>query len=401
MDFLPSLPFDIGYFGRLATLLLAAVVLAEFGQRWLRLPRITGYVVAGMLLGPSVLGWVPVSEARTLRPLAMLGLGLLLFELGSRVNLGWIRHNPWLLARSLAESTITFAAVFFFLGLFDFSVAVRTTVAAITVPTGAAIVMRVVAETRARGQMTEQLLLLTALNTIYGILLLKVGFFLFHFDKQDNWITAVLHPLYVASGSLLLAVGTAFAVILIQRLHLRRESERFVMILAVVLLATALSTILKLSTPLALLLGGIVLRTYSPRLQVFPEHMGTAGAVVVVMFFVLMGTSLDPSYLFAGGAIAIGLVVVRALAKFLGVIAVFGDRGLTPMKATTLGVAMLPMSSISTLHGYEVAGLFPQVATPVLTLILGMAVVMDLVGPIATQRALNVARETAAPEVWR
>lgn len=401
MDFLPALPLDLGYYGRLATLLLAAVILAETGQRLLALPRITGYVVAGLLLGPSLLAWIPASEAATLRPLAMLGLGLLLFELGSRVNLGWIRNNPWLLARSLAESTITFLAVFLFLSPFDLSVAVRATVAAISVPTGAAIVMRVVAETRARGQMTEQLLLLTALNTIYGILLLKICFLLLHFDKDDDLLTTVLHPLYVACGSLLLAIATAFAVIHAQKLQLRRESERFVMILAVVLLATALAAMLKLSTPLALLLGGILLRTYSPRLQIFPEHMGTAGAVVVVMFFVLMGASLDLDHIIAGGALAIGLVLVRAAAKFIGAVAVFGDRGLSPRKAMTLGAAMLPMSSISTLHGYEVAGLFPEIAAPVLGLVLGMAVVMDLLGPIATQRALQLAKETAAPDVWR
>lgn len=401
MEFLPALPFEIGYYGRLATLLLAAVMLAEIGQRFLALPRITGYVSAGLLLGPSLLAWIPAAEAATLRPIAMLGLGLLLFELGSRVNLGWVRSNPWLLARSLAESTITFIAVFAFLSVFDYSVAVRATVAAIAVPTGAAIVMRVVAESRARGQMTEQLLLLTALNTIYGILLLKVCFLLLHFDKDDDLVTTVLHPLYIACGSLLLAVGTAFAVIFTQNLHLRRESERFVMILAVVLLATALAAALKLSTPLALLLGGILLRTYSPRLQIFPEHMGTAGAVVVVLFFVLMGTSLDLDYVLAGGALAIGLVLVRGAAKFIGAVAVFGDRGLTPHKATALGIAMLPMSSISTLHGYEVAGLFPEIAAPVLGLVLGMAVIMDLLGPIATQRALQSAKETAAPDAWR
>lgn len=401
MEFLPPLPFEIGYYGRLATLLLAAVILAEIGQRFLSLPRITGYVSAGLLLGPSLLAWIPAAEAATLRPIAMLGLGLLLFELGSRVNLGWVRSNPWLLARSLAESTITFVAVFAFLSFFDFSVAVRATVASIAVPTGAAIVMRVVAETKARGQMTEQLLLLTALNTIYGILLLKVCFLLLHFDKDDDLVITILHPLYIACGSLLLAVGTAFAIIFTQKLHLRRESERFVMILAVVLLATALAAALKLSTPLALLLSGILLRTYSPRLQIFPEHMGTAGAVVVVLFFVLMGTSLDLDYVVAGGTLAIGLVLVRGAAKFVGAVAVFGDRGLTPHKATALGIAMLPMSSISTLHGYEVAGLFPEIAAPVLGLVLGMAVIMDLLGPIATQRALHSAKETAAPDAWR
>jgi len=110
MNFPLALPFEIDAFGRVALLLIVAIASAEICERWLRLPRLIGYVLAGLLLGPSVLGWVPPSITGDLRPLLLLGLGLLLFELGSRVDLRWLRHNPMLIVSSLVESGLTFAA---------------------------------------------------------------------------------------------------------------------------------------------------------------------------------------------------------------------------------------------------------------------------------------------------
>lgn len=395
MDFLPALPLDLGFYGRLAALLAAAVALAELGERILHLPRITGYLLAGMLLGPGGLGWIPPSEAGALRPLAMLGLGLLLFELGSRVNLGWLRNNPMLLLTSLVESSLTFAAVYGLLAILEVPLALRVTVAAIAVPTGPAVIMRIVADSRARGQVTERLLMLTGLNTIYGVLLLTFAYVLLHLEGTQDVAMAVAHPLYVACGSLLLATGVAVCTGWAMRYRLRRENERFVLVLAIVLIAAALGNAFKLSTPLALLLGGMFLRSFSQRLHIFPEHMGTAGAVVVVMLFALIGATLDPQHLLAGGALGLGVLGVRALSKAVGAALVSLPGGLPPRKATALGLALLPISNLSLLQAYDIAALYPRLGGQLLTMIVSTIVVMELLGPIATQFALRHAGETS------
>src|SRR5690348_13362014 len=114
MDFLPSLPEQFDTFGRVALLLLAAIGLAELGHR-VHLPRLTGYVLAGVLLGPGVLGWAPPSISGELRPLMLLGLGLLLFELGSQVDWHWLGDNKLLIVSSLSEAGLTFGGVYAFL----------------------------------------------------------------------------------------------------------------------------------------------------------------------------------------------------------------------------------------------------------------------------------------------
>src|SRR5438067_4422998 len=77
----------------------------EFGQRWTGLPRISFYGLAGFLLAAPQLGVLPATGTDggrgTAWLLADVGFGLILFELGYRINLRWLRTNPWIGATSL------------------------------------------------------------------------------------------------------------------------------------------------------------------------------------------------------------------------------------------------------------------------------------------------------------
>ena len=387
-------PFEIDAFGRIALLLIASIAGAEICQRWLSLPRLIGYVLAGLIMGPSVLGWVPQSITGGMRPLLLLGLGLLLFELGSRVDLRWLRHNPMLLVSSLVESTFTFTATYIFLGWFDLAMATRVTVAAIAVSTSPSVVMRVVAENNARGQLTERLMLMTALNSLYAILLLKVSVGLVHLDRDAGLLQVFGHPAYIAFGSLLLALGLSYGIHLASFSLLRRESERFTLVLALVLLGATLADQLGLSVPMALLCGGMILRAMSQRLQLFPEHFGVTGALLVIILFTLTGVALDPRHILVGGSMSIGLLLIRGLAKYLGAYLSAGLGGLAPKKAGWLGVALLPMSSLAVLQAYAVAGLYADFGNDVLSIVLGAVLIMELLGPVATQIALRRSGET-------
>ncbi|HRE18034.1 MAG TPA: cation:proton antiporter [Rhodocyclaceae bacterium] len=397
MSFLPTLPAEIDAFARVALLLISAIAFAQLGERYLRLPRLTGYVLAGLVMGPSMLNLTPLSVTGDLRPLMLLGLGLLLFELGSRVNLRWLQANPMLLASSLIESGATFAATYAFLAVFDFPRATCISVAAIAVSTSPTVIMRIVAENNARGQMTQRLLLLSALNCLYAILLLNAGVAFVHFSQNANPLEAIGHPLYVVCGSFLLAAAIAYGIHRIRFSRIQRESERFTLVIAIVLLATTVADHFGLSVPMALLCGGILLRTVSQRLHLFPEHFGSAGALLVVILFALTGVALDPQQLAIGGAMSIGLLLIRAAAKYCGgwLSAVRG--GLAPNKAAWLGLALLPMSSQAVLHAYEVANLYPNFGDDIFSIILGAVLVMELIGPIIVQLALRRAGETSAP----
>lgn len=92
--------------------LVLAWLAGELGHRWLSLPRISSYGIVGFLLAAGQAGVLPEVRGGTMALLANVAFGLILFELGYRINLAWLRANPWLGLTSVVESACTFYAVF-------------------------------------------------------------------------------------------------------------------------------------------------------------------------------------------------------------------------------------------------------------------------------------------------
>src|SRR5438093_11595814 len=119
-DFLPAGPPEANSFTLFGLLLLAGLIGGWIASRTRVLPSITGYIAVGFLLGPGGLGWLTEGALRDARVFVDISLGLVVFELGRRLDLRWARHDRWLLPSGLAESLLSFAAVFVLLRSFGF-----------------------------------------------------------------------------------------------------------------------------------------------------------------------------------------------------------------------------------------------------------------------------------------
>ena len=94
--------------------LVVGLLLGEWLHAHARWPKVIGYVLAGILFGPSALGWISIEALAQARPIADAALGLLMMEVGRRLDLGWLRRNPELLRSTLADITLSFALIFIF-----------------------------------------------------------------------------------------------------------------------------------------------------------------------------------------------------------------------------------------------------------------------------------------------
>ena len=140
LGFLPDFPLAASPLVLFGLLLIAGAIGGEVVRRVLRLPRIVGYVLIGMLLGPSgfnVLDSNLVSDAWIFVEIA---LGLVLFDLGRRLHFTWLRNDPWLAATGALESTLTFGFLYFALTVFGVQPIYAAAAAAVGVSTAPAVV---------------------------------------------------------------------------------------------------------------------------------------------------------------------------------------------------------------------------------------------------------------------
>ncbi len=393
LNFLPQLPPVFGRTFLVGTLLLAGLLGGELARRALGLPRIVGYVLAGMLLGPQVSGVLGPEALGNARVLIDLSLGLIVFELGHRLDFQWLRRNRWLFAAAIAESVFCFWAIYAALLAFGFAPLLAASAAAIGTATSPAVVLLVAHELRAAGQVTERMLLLTAVNSVFAYVALTLLLPFLHLEHAMGWSLAVLHPLYLLGGSLLTGVLFSLVLLWLSRWVGKRDDRQFILLVALVVLAVGLARSLNLSVVLALITLGILARNLDRRHVLLPLRFGYGGQLFFVILFVLTGASLQFAPLASVGLAVAAFIGARFAGKALALLALGRLSGVSAANAGLLSVALLPMSGLALVMVLDTAALYPGFGGELAAVVLSAVAVLEILGPIATQFALKRAGE--------
>jgi Kef-type K+ transport system membrane component KefB len=363
----------------------------ELAHRWTGVPRISAYGVAGFLAGNlAVRVQGPIDHSPFLL-LANLGFGLILFELGYRINLRWLRTNPWILATSLAESAATFAAVWLAAAWYGAPALSCALIGALAMATSPAGLVRVLNEEGAAGQVGERALHLSALNCVTAVFVfnLIVGFKIF--QTSGDLLHAAGASLLVLALSGLLGALAGVLVPLWQRMVGSRDAT-LAFALAVLLLVAA-THVLKLSPVLAALCFGLTARHRRSALGVAQRNFGALGDLLSVVLFVFAASTLSWEHVGEGLVLGALLVLVRMAAK-VGVCAAFAHvSGISVRKGALSGLALAPLAVFAVLMIEQTRRLgveFNYSMAP----IAAIAMLLQVLGPMITQRALAWADET-------
>ena len=391
--FLPKAPFvsQVTTFGLLLAL---GLLVGEALRRYTALPRITGYVATGALLGPEASGLMSGDLLFELRLLVDLAIGIVVFELGFRLNFEWLQRNRWLFVAAMAESLLCFWAIFGVLAAFGFRPLLAAMAAAIGTATSPAVIMLLASDLRAEGQVTERMLLFTAVNTVFAYVALGLLLPFLHFEHGAGFETAVAHPLYVFAGSVLLGYVACRLLLWTARWLGKREARQFVLLVAFVVITIGLAHSLKLSVAVAVLTLGMLARNRDRARSLLPVRFGPGGELFYVILFVLTGASLEFQALEVAAAAAVAaFILCRFAGKALAVLAFAPLSGIGYRAGGWLAVTLLPLSGQAVTMVRDTVTLYPSFGRELAAIVLSAVVVLELVGPIAAQFALRRAGE--------
>ena len=316
ISFLPEWPPTWPTAVAVAVLALFAAAAGEVAARWVRVPRLLGYLAAGALFGAGgyVLQLLKIEELpiRTMQFSMNFAAAVILFDVGQRVSFGWVRRNPALLVASVLESGLTFVAVYLVMQALDDRTAGggadrgdqhvdvasgrsrRHAGAARAGPGDRAHVVADGAEFDLRGGAVDAAARVGAcpdprragrLSTASGVL-----------DR----------------GSLALAAIGARVFLWVVGFVGRDRAAQIMVMLAVVWIVFASAVALKLSPLLTLLACGAFVRTFDQQRLLARTDIGLASGVALALFFALSAAVVDGRVLFAAWLPALALVVVRA-----------------------------------------------------------------------------------------
>lgn len=366
--------------------------------RYVRLPNVTAYLIAGVLLGP-VFGVLDVNATSSLSIISDVALGFIAYSIGAEFKLSYLKNigiKPIVI--TCFESA--FASLVVFLALFAIRqpLPVSLTLAAIAAATAPAATLMVIRQYKAKGPVCSMLLPVVAMDDATGLILYAVlSNLAISLDRKGTQLSAVsllLMPLVQIILSLLLGVVIGFVLSLVLRFFHSR-GNKLALTLCAVFLGVGLSApnVLNLSSLLVCMMIGATMVNLCHDSTAMLEQCDRFTPPLFMLFFVLSGAGLDFSVLTTVGLVGVIYVIARVAGKVLG--ATLGavvekcDRniirylGLTliPQAGVAIGMARLAMQDL------------PEYGAIINAVVLAGTLVYELTGPVITKTALLKAGE--------
>ncbi len=383
----------------------------------LHLPAVTGYLVAGLLLGPFCIGafGIPgvgfrsLSEVEGFSILTQTALGFIAFSMGNEFRLSQLRSmGKKAITIGIVQAVVTTALVDLVLVgvhlLFPqlISLPAAITLGAIASATAPAATLMVVRQYKADGPLTRLLMLVVAIDDAVGLLLFSVSFGVASALEHGavNVIGVVVEP--IVEIVLSLALGALMGVLLDQvERFFHSRSKRMTISVAFVMLTVGLSMIKFHIGPVhcgfSLLLVCMMTGTvFCNVCDTSEELMGRVDGWTVplnVLFFVISGAELDLQILASPVTLIVGVIYIlsRSFGKYVGA---YGSCKAVHCSAAItkhLGITLLPQAGVALGMALTASALADGAL--VRNVVLFSVLVYELVGPALTKRSLTLAGE--------
>ena len=365
------------------------------------LPNVTGYILAGVLIGPCVLNLIPETVQNGMDFVTDVALAFIAFGVGKYFKLGRLRKNGRsVLILTVFESLIAALLVFLVMAfVFRLPIPFSLLLGAIGSATAPASTIMTIRQYKAKGQFVDILLQIVALDDAVALLAFSVCAAIAQAMEGGGGISpkAVLLP--ILWNLLALAAGALAGFLLHKLIGENRSSQhRLVLVTALLLSITGFCTALDISPLLACMVMGAVYINVSGNKKVFKQVNGFTPPIQL-LFFVLSGMRMDLTALKAAGLIGVVYFLVRIIGKYAGAWlgAVLGKVSV-PIRRY-LGLALIPQAGVSI--GLALLGqrILPAESGALLsTIILSSGVLYEMIGPACAKAAIFLSGSVPKPE---
>lgn len=380
-----------------AVVIAAGLFVAKITGKF-RLPNVTGYLIAGLLIGPSFLGILPKGTVEELSIVSDVALAFIAYSIGSQINFKQLsKVGAGIIVITLLEALMAmFLVMAVMLFVFKTSLAFALLISSIACATAPAATVMVIRQYRAKGPVVETLLPVVAMDDAVSIMAFGVSLTVAKALVMGGEITfsnLVLIPVGEIVGALLLGFVIGFCFLLIQKM-IKTEGELMNFVIVSIFFGYALSDWLHVSSLLACMAIGATISNFKPGDVRYFTVVDNFTIPIFLAFFTVSGADLDTGALKATGLIGIAYVIVRVIGKWLG--AYIGAKSfhmpdtvqkylgytLIPQAGVAIGLSLIAQKTLPGVHG-----------TQIRTVILSATVIYEFIGPLITKKALMAAGE--------
>ena len=388
------LDLSLNTFIKLAIMIFTGMALGRLVKK-VKLPNVTGYLLAGLLLGPAVLGLLNEEFLSSTTIISDAALGFIAFSIGNEFKISYFKRvgaTPIIIA--IFESL--FAVVFVTTALLligcdpTFSL-VLGSIAAATAP--AATIM-VIKQYKARGPVTETLLSVVAIDDATALIMYSISIAIATAIAGSGAKISelILKPVIEIGGALVVGAILGFLFLLPLKFF-KKDGNRLCIVIAFIFVGLGLSQLCGFSALLLCMSMGAIVANFSHDVTHIMKLSDKITPPIFMLFFVASGAELKLSALPAVGVAGIVYILVRVLGKMfgasLGAVISHADKKIRKY----LGPALIPQAGVAIGLSLAASTAFPEYGTEIRTIILCGTLVYELVGPFISKTCLKKAGE--------
>ena len=394
---------------------LAGLLMTRVFNLW-RLPDVTAYLVAGVLIGPYFLGsmhidglgFVSGQAVSSLGLISEVALGFIAFSIGNEFRLEDLKATGRQAAvigvfQALTATVLVDAALFVVHVLLPetLSLAQAITLGAIATATAPAATLMVVRQYKAKGPLTSLLLPIVALDDAVGLVVFAVSFGIAKtlVSGTVDLVSILVNPVAEIAASLALGAVMGWLLTQLEKLF-HSNTNRLNMTIAFVFLTVSLSMLefrlgpvtVGFSSLLVCMMLGTVFCNLCP---LSGDLMGAADkwtAPLFALFFVISGAELELDVFSDWAIICVGAayILFRSAGKYLGAYVSAREMKCAPQICKYLGITLLPQAGVS-LGMCATAMQLGEQGNLIRNITLFSVLVYEMVGPLLTRQALTAA----------
>ncbi|MCR5136201.1 MAG: cation:proton antiporter [Oscillospiraceae bacterium] len=398
--------------------LLAGLMMTRLFSKG-HLPDVTAFLVAGVLIGPFVLGrlGVPGLGFATYEDVAALGtisnvaMGFIAFSIGSEFRLEQLRRigrQAFVIGivQALTAAVLVDIAllIFHLIAPQVLSAPAAITLGAIATATAPAATLMVVRQYKAKGELTELLLPIVALDDAVGLIVFAISFGIAKalISGSVSIVSLLVNPMTEIVCSLLLGTVAGMALTKLETMF-HSNTNRTSITISFIFLTVALSSleyrhgdlVIGFSPLLVCMMLGTVFCNISPLSEDLMGRADRWSQPLLAVFFVISGAELEMDIFSSPILVLIGVIyiLVRSFGKYIG--AFFSSRavGCSEKVVKYLGITLLPQAGVALGMCVTARALGEDDGALVRNIILFSVLVYELVGPLMTKKALEAAGE--------
>lgn len=375
----------------LGIILLFGVAGGKFVKRFLKLPSVTGYIFAGILLGPTVLNIVDVEAQEVLQPISDVALGILAVAIGGELRFSALRSIWGDLCRVFfAESMLTFGLVAIITSFLANSIPMGLLFGMLSLASAPNTTIAIFREHRLKGNFPRTVLSLVALDNFICLLLFSIliGFFGLLWEEGNGGLIVWVQVFGKLILSFVLGTCLGFVMLYFNK-RVKSDNELLVLSLGFVFLGVGLGNWLGMQPLFIAMVMGLVMVNLSKSSQRFFSAMQRVDTPILIAFLTLAGIKIYLGHIMAIGFLGAGYVLARFVGKLWGsrLGSVFCHK-LPASHQMHLGSALIPQAGVAVGLSIMVERELPQLEGSILPVILGAVIFFEILGPILLKRSL-------------